>query len=87
MEFYFKCKKNKIKPIIGIEIKYNNYIVYLYAKNFQGLQNLFILGQILEERELTETDLDLYNLNVIFVLPYSSYNLYKDLEIVYIKTA
>lgn len=80
MEFYFKCKKNKIKPIIGIEIKYNNYIVYLYAKNFQGLQNLFILGQILEERELTETDLDLYNLNVIFVLPYSSYNLYKDLE-------
>ena len=32
MEFYKECKKNNIKPIIGLELYINNKLVLLYAK-------------------------------------------------------
>ena len=36
MEFYLECKKNNIKPIIGIELTVANTILLLYAKNING---------------------------------------------------
>jgi len=36
MEVVTKCKKNGIKPIIGLEIKINDNSVLLYAKNENG---------------------------------------------------
>ena len=36
MEFYLECKKNNIKPIIGIELTYDNTILLLYSKNING---------------------------------------------------
>ena len=39
MEFYDKCKKSNIKPIIGLEVKLE-YTILLYAKNYHGYQNL-----------------------------------------------
>ena len=39
-EFYLKCKKNNIKPIIGLEIILDNKKIYLYAKNYDGYKNL-----------------------------------------------
>ena len=42
LEFYIKCQKNHIKPIIGLEI---NDIV-LYALNFEGYKNLIKLSTI-----------------------------------------
>jgi len=40
IEFYEECKKNEIKPIIGVDIYVEDYEMLLVAKNFQGYQNL-----------------------------------------------
>ncbi len=41
MEFINECNKNNIKPIIGTEIKIDDLYMLLYAKNYNGLTNLF----------------------------------------------
>ena len=41
LEFYLKCKKNNIKPIIGLEIA----DVVLYAINYEGYKARLISGQ------------------------------------------
>ena len=65
MEFYLECKKNDIKPIIGIELIYNNTILLLYAKNINGYKNLIKLSTIVSDRELTIEDLINYKDNLI----------------------
>ena len=40
MVFYKECKKNDIKPVIGLDVKLENLSVLLYAKNYNGYQNL-----------------------------------------------
>ena len=74
MEFYLECKKNNIKPIIGIELTSDNAILLLYAKNLDGYKNLIKLATIKSEKELTKEDLILYKDNLICIMPYSSYN-------------
>lgn len=88
MEFYLKCKKNNIKPIIGIELTMSNTILLLYAKNLDGYKNLIKLATIKSDRELTTEDLITYKNNLILVMPYfyydeSVYNIYKDKYIGY----
>ena len=70
MEFYLECKKNNIKPIIGIELTYNNTILLLYAKNIDGYHNLIKLATIKSDRELTLEDLFNYKdfSNAIFII-------------------
>ena len=46
MHFYKACKKNHIKPIIGLDIKYNQYHILLYAKNYDGYKSLIKLSTI-----------------------------------------
>lgn len=41
MEFINECNKNNIKPIIGTEIMVNDIYMLMYAKNYNGLTNLF----------------------------------------------
>ena len=43
LDFYFSCKKNNIKPIIGLSIKLNNLEVCLYAINYEGYKNLYVM--------------------------------------------
>ena len=74
MEFYLECKKNNIKPIIGIELTYDNAILLLYAKNIDGYKNLIKLTTIKSEKELTEEELISYKDNLICIMPYSNYN-------------
>lgn len=77
MEFYKKCIKNNIKPIIGYSFLLNNKKVYLYAKNYKGYQNLCFISS----NEIT-IDLIKDNSNDLFlVLPYSSIELYDKLNI------
>lgn len=88
MEFYLECKKNNIKPIIGIELTYDNTILLLYAKNLDGYKNLIKLSTIKSDRELTQDDLTNYKDNLILVMPYINYdekiyNLYEDKYIGY----
>ena len=83
MEFYKACKKNNIKPIIGLEVEINEKIV-LYAKDYNGYKNLIKLSTISSERLLTLTDLNKYSSNLICIVPYKSLNLYDDLNKIYI---
>ena len=74
MEFYQECQKNNIKPIIGIELTYNDTILLLYAKNLNGYKNLIKLSTIKSERDLTEEELIKYRDNLVLIMPYSTFN-------------
>ena len=74
MEFYLECKKNDIKPIIGIELHIFEYVVLLYAKNISGYKNLIKLATIVSDRELQIEDLEEYSSDLILVMPYNGYN-------------
>lgn len=77
--FYDKCIKNNIKPIIGLDLKYNNSNILMYAKSFTGYQSLIKLSTISSERDITITDLETYNNDVVVVLPYKDFALYNEL--------
>lgn len=85
-EFYFECKKNNIKPIIGIELIIDDKIILLYAINNNGYKNLVKLSTIISERTISIEDLNTYKNDLILVLPYSSYdeNIYNIYENKYI---
>jgi DNA polymerase-3 subunit alpha len=63
-EFNEKCLKNNIKPIFGLEIK-DKYL--LFAKNYQGYQNLIKLSTLKSKKELTNEDLIKYKDNIICI--------------------
>ena len=70
--FYKKCILNNIKPIIGLEIKLSDNVMYLYAKDFSGYKNLLNINYISQEREISVLDLQKCASNLIFVVPYKS---------------
>ena len=74
MEFYLECKKNDIKPIIGIELKINDSKILLYAKNKDGYKNLIKLSTLISDRELVIDDLVKHKDNLILIIPISTYN-------------
>lgn len=74
MEFYLECKKNDIKPIIGIELKINDSKILLYAKNKDGYKNLIKLSTLISDRELVIDDLVKHKDNLILIMPISTYN-------------
>ena len=53
MEFTQVCKKYNIKPIIGLELRINDSLVLLYAKNIDGYKNLIKLATINSNEEFT----------------------------------
>ena len=67
MEFYTKCKKNKIKPIIGLIKEVDGKEYYLYPKDYNGLVDLF------NERYYTD--------NIICVIPNKSKELFNKIKI------
>lgn len=83
MHFYKACKKNHVKPIIGLDIKYNQYHILLYAKNYDGYKSLIKLSTISSERSITLDDLKKYNQEVITVLPYASIELLDSINAIY----
>ena len=84
MYFYKECKKNNLKPIIGIEVKINNKSLLLYAKNYKGYQNL--LKIITLKDELTLDILSNYKEDVISIVPFYSIELYKDINNIFLLT-
>ncbi len=83
IEFYNACKKNNIKPIIGIDLDINEDKIILYAKNFDGYKNLC---KIVTEKNLGNVNyeyLKKYNENIICVCPYENINNYKNLINIY----
>ena len=83
MEFINKCKKEDIKPIIGLHILLEEFSIVLYAKDYDGYKSLIKLSSIQNERKVTKEELSKYNKNVIAILPYDSKETYKELTSVY----
>ncbi|MDO5568533.1 MAG: DNA polymerase III subunit alpha [bacterium] len=83
LEFYFECKKNNIKPIIGLQVKINNGYILLYAKTNKGYKNLIKLSTLSYESDLTVSNLQKYQEDLILIIPSSFYsdeifNIYED---------
>ncbi len=82
LEFYMKCKKNNIKPIIGLEI--NN--IVLYAINYNGYKNLIKLSTISSKENVEIKTLMKYSDDLICIVPYnylSNYDNYKFYKYLY----
>lgn len=71
MHSYYKairlCEKAKIKPIIGLEVEIDNNYLLLYAKNNDGLKNLFKISSEKETNELTFDFIKKHNSNIFMV--------------------
>ena len=76
IEFYEECKKNNIKPLIALDVTLDDHI-YIYAKNYQGLKDLFKLNTYLLDNNLTIELLSKYITNTYLVT--TSHNLYNEL--------
>ena len=73
-EFYFECKKNNIKPIIGIELTIQNKKILLYAITNLGYKNLVKLSTLISEKDLTIDELKEYKKDLLLIIPYSNYD-------------
>lgn len=69
MEFYKECIKNEIKPVIGLDIKIEDYNICFLAKNYNGYKNLIKLSTIQCERKITLEDIKKYKDNVYGIVP------------------
>lgn len=76
MEFIKKCQKENIKPIIGLTITLEEFVIVLYCKNYSGYKNLIKLSTIQNERVVTITDLKSFSSDIIGVLPFHYRNKY-----------
>ena len=78
MYFYKLCKSKNIKPIIGLEVTYSDYKILLYAKNYEGYQNLLKIITI--GNTINIDTFSLYKDNLIVILPYDSLPVFKDFD-------
>lgn len=76
MKFYKLCKEENIKPIIGLEIKIEDYCILAFAKDYKGYQNLLKLTTIQSRKKITLEDLKSYNKSIIVIIPYFYNNVY-----------
>lgn len=83
MEFYRACIQNNIKPIIGLEVSYENQKIVLYAKNYEGYQSLIKLSTISSKETLKIENFHQYASQLICILPFSSRNLYSSFHKIY----
>lgn len=81
--FLKKCEENKIHPIIGFEIKYNEKSILLYAENFEGYQNLIQINTIKSTKNIEKEDLIEHKNKVICILPYESRDLFEEFQNIY----
>ena len=72
LEFYIKCRKNDIKPIIGLEVS----DIILYAINFEGYKNLVKLTTIKSKEKVSLEVLKEYSDNLVCIVPYEHLNDY-----------
>ena len=80
IEFITLCQKNNIKPVIGYHTSIDNLDIYLYAKNEDGLKDLFKLNTYLLDNDLDIITLTKYLTNIIVLIPYESKDLYDKLK-------
>lgn len=76
--FYKGCRAKNIKPIIGIEVKYKDNSILLYAKNYKGYQNLLKISTI--GTSTSKETLEKYNDSLIAIIPFSSLTILKEIK-------
>ena len=82
MEFINKCKKENIKPIIGLSIRANDKEIVLLAKDYKGYQSLIKLATIQSEKEITKKKKKKYNKSYVdLYLGYSNKKEEKEVRI------
>lgn len=84
LDFYHLCKKNNIKPIIGLEIKLDGNEIVLYCKDYIGYQNLVYLSTKLSEDNISLEVLKEKSSNLICLVPFYSLELYNELKNIYV---
>lgn len=66
IEFYKECKKNDIKPLIGLNVQVEGFNFIAYAKNFNGYKNLISISTIINnEGDLNDINNKLEDLIII----------------------
>ncbi len=80
-EFYLTCLKYNIKPIIGIEVSFNDKRFILLAKNNNGYKNLIKLSTLISEDNINEDVLRLYSKDIILIIPYECFD--KNIAFIY----
>ena len=80
LEFYYACKKNNIKPIVGLDVIMDNLNIYLYAMNFDGYKNLLKIHTLKEKNELILDDLSVYKDSILCIVPFKSKELFDKLK-------
>ena len=84
MEFVKKCEREKIKPIIGLEIKLKKGKIVLLCKNYHGYQNLIKLCTIQSERFIEEKELKKYAKELIALIPFESKDYWEKFSEIYL---
>ncbi|MGL5308874.1 MAG: DNA polymerase III subunit alpha [Metamycoplasmataceae bacterium] len=69
-KFIKLCKKNNIKPIIGVDLDIDNFRWILLAKNYQGFQELNRLVSLKSKQDINIKDIENKNL---FILDHPTY--------------
>ncbi len=83
IEFYHKCKLNNIKPIIGLCLKIEDHLIYLYAQNYQGYLNLIQINTLIQKTTLNIENLKSNSQNIICVIDYNDNQIYNELTTIY----
>lgn len=78
-KFYLKCLQNKIKPLIGLNIKIDQYDIYLYALNYKGYKNLLKINTQNQKVKINFAILDEFKDDLAVIIPYESHSLYDSL--------
>lgn len=86
MDFYNSCQKNKIKPIIGLELTYKQKPIYCYAINYQGYLDLLKIHTLKEKKENYEEELKRRNRFLKIIIPFLELELYEELSGIFEKT-
>ncbi|MBQ8659465.1 MAG: DNA polymerase III subunit alpha [Bacilli bacterium] len=80
MCFYNLCVSSDIKPIIGLKVKVGINYIYLYAKNYDGYQNLLKINTLIQKQEINLNDLVVYKNNLICVVPYKYHEVFDEVN-------
>lgn len=76
MEFIKKCNLKKIKPVVGLEVSFDDYKILLYIKNYQGYLNLIKICTRVNDNSITIDDIIKYKDNLFLLVPFDSLNFY-----------
>jgi len=68
MDFYKMCINNSIKPIIGLEIEFEEKKIVLYAINFDGYKNLIKFTIFVTIDKAKSPKITLFNISLFCIL-------------------